>query len=1577
MDLTNGAACRNIDGRVVEGMDSHACKFNMQEAIKTEVEKIRRKYLDSAEEIVSGYNRELELSKDYEGRQIFELLQNADDEAEGSSGNVRIAFDGKTLSVSNTGEPFSFRGVKSLLYPYASPKKIHADKIGCKGLGFRSVLTWANSVTVASKDFTIRFSQKHAKTFLQSVLEENPKLQEGILALSKEPWPVATLTCPEIMEESALEDGYSTSIVIECRENLSDVIREQIVSLQFEELVFLPNLKEIEIVCNDYRRNFYKIAEGNEVIIEAVDLVNKTTECACWSLYKKTGIIKDEDANEKKYEFIIAYDPTEERTGEVLYSYFKTDVKMGFPALIHGTFELTSDRNSLQKQSQVNKQLVPLLAEFMVQTAVTISKEQGDCSYKPLRLAIASEIDIVLKNSYGFDRILREKVRNESILPTIGNKYISVNDEPKYSNNLFASSLAPEQFPELLKPADSFIEKYLKSDLGISFYDYHDFCKRLNEGIDAYSLEEKAKIISLVEKVYPYISSPGCFPHLLVDSNGQNICDPVKVYPLPKEEQVISLPVWVDTKFLSSDLEKLLVTEYGFDNTRRQFVWNLSRYNMEEYSFEKLLRSIVNQFDKSPESSDRCADVLSWLWNYYNREDCQAIPDVRVKLICRDGSIRYAKECYIGTEYGNSLGERLVSIYSQNFVALKELKIDCEDVKEISAFLEWLGVAKYPRIIRKSLTGEERRTFLKTCYPLYVREDNYYYGEYEFNNIQEVSVGSIEHLEQLIMEANFNDLLSWLVLDIEVNQRICSYTEEQNSFARITGYPGYKKNLRTVKPNNIKSYLRYYLSSEKWIPDENGNKEKPAYCCFEDNSLAPFIIVPKIDYGFIKNVVGRNCQKEVEAILSRLGVADVFQEMKKTVVYQALLKLPELDYEHKLAKTLYRKIVKNGLTPDEYMTDNPDYVHFIKNGSVLAKRNGKKLFVPVSQARYADKKVFSEDILNSFNMLDVDARSGEDKIEKLFGVQLLKYTNVEMVGAPVIHPLDEDFKREYQRFIPFVYACRIGLKNANTDFRNLKSSKIILCSSITFRYSFGSENRISTLKAYEPVYLRKGNTAYICVPEKCSDFTELKKNYDFADAVAEMISAILNVNEGKDFYRDLFRENDYIREKKMRNDKGDENLQILAEARRKFKSDVNLRDEFWMTLADIVHVTNEEMNSPTADELIAAMHIPADIDYGLKFDNLSSFENIPILLRVFSKIGIDAAQFNAVASQYIDVSTYWASKLKAKMQLYRSRYQAYLIDELATDENAIIQYDQYMEDYDYLEPDIENSFFVDVDSVFTRECGVSFDVLDAYSAEKTSEIMTLERSKVSDQEWESLNKFYSPTTIDTYLILGRIHDLQKLSDETAPTKPNLNQREEQNFMSLAREVFASPAQGFSYVELHATDKTAEKYSDNGNGAKSQKHQKLVHSELSDQRKQEIGIVGELFVFKELLALNPDARWVSGNAEKAGHTIKGDDTCGYDIKYTDEKGMIQYVEVKASRSEDISFLISDRELKFGCKNAENYEIIYVVIGDDGKTVHQLYRLGHIFAFLEGEDIFHNHRFSIESDSYRIHAEPIMG
>ena len=63
------------------------------------------------------------------------------------------------------------------------------------------------------------------------------------------------------------------------------------------------------------------------------------------------------------------------------------------------------------------------------------------------------------------------------------------------------------------------------------------------------------------------------------------------------------------------------------------------------------------------------------------------------------------------------------------------------------------------------------------------------------------------------------------------------------------------------------------------------------------------------------------------------------------------------------------------------------------------------------------------------------------------------------------------------------------------------------------------------------------------------------------------------------------------------------------------------------------------------------------------------------------------------------------------------------------------------------------------------------------------------------------------------------------------------------------------------------------------------------------------------------------------------------------------------------------------MRFGCQNASSYEIIYVVIGDDGLPSHKPWRLGHLFEFSDGEDLLQNERFSIESDSYSVVAKKV--
>jgi hypothetical protein len=89
-----------------------------------EIIKRKEVYKKSPSDMVSAYNREIETEKEYNGRQLLELLQNADDE---NSDEVKIELDTSTnqLSIKNRGsecKAFSAKGIRSLMISNLSTK---------------------------------------------------------------------------------------------------------------------------------------------------------------------------------------------------------------------------------------------------------------------------------------------------------------------------------------------------------------------------------------------------------------------------------------------------------------------------------------------------------------------------------------------------------------------------------------------------------------------------------------------------------------------------------------------------------------------------------------------------------------------------------------------------------------------------------------------------------------------------------------------------------------------------------------------------------------------------------------------------------------------------------------------------------------------------------------------------------------------------------------------------------------------------------------------------------------------------------------------------------------------------------------------------------------------------------------------------------------------------------------------------------------------------------------------------------------------------------------------------------------
>ena len=131
-----------------------------------------RAYREKPSNLIADYHRERAIARDYEGREILELLQNANDQASeiGQPGRVLIEISKEALIVANTGLAFSVGGVASLQTSHLSPKRHRRQHfIGNKGLGFRSVLNWSKTPIIMSKALCLAYCTEHAKDKLKAL----------------------------------------------------------------------------------------------------------------------------------------------------------------------------------------------------------------------------------------------------------------------------------------------------------------------------------------------------------------------------------------------------------------------------------------------------------------------------------------------------------------------------------------------------------------------------------------------------------------------------------------------------------------------------------------------------------------------------------------------------------------------------------------------------------------------------------------------------------------------------------------------------------------------------------------------------------------------------------------------------------------------------------------------------------------------------------------------------------------------------------------------------------------------------------------------------------------------------------------------------------------------------------------------------------------------------------------------------------------------------------------------------------------------------------------------------------------
>lgn len=1583
----------------------------LKDFIQNELSKIERSYVDSPEKMVSEYNNEIRNTEEYRGRQLLELLQNADDASvTDKEHSVLISFFDNRLIVANNGEAFSKAGILSLMYANLSPKFKQQNKIGHKGLGFRSLLSWAKSIYIKSEGLSMKFSKDSAKTFLNSILNQKNELRQRIKELSNEEYPIATLLAPEWVDNIDEEYcEYDTYIVIECIDEVKEDIEKQIEDLDKEIMLFLNNINSIKIDSELRKQTLSRtFLSDNELEIKISveeDIVSKKT----WMLNKKSG-----QYNGKDYDLVIAYNEQLSDTKNVLYSYFRTDVNFPFPAIVHGTFDLSGNRNQLIKNKE-NDFLIGELIGLLIDTAIKITKNKDNVNYSALRLlAFEDKFDPVMNDYFKFKEKLIERIKASKIFPTISGQYIEHKDKPISYRKPYADILPSHAFKNLLIFADDEKVISLLDKLSLCRYKYDYLVNSINEIANELTISQKVACLKYILEDYKKEledKEVSIKPLLLIDSEGKLIKEETEVF-LPAENDIFkNMPAYIKLKFLNKDMFNEFGREFGSTSVR-SISEKLKVLNVFEYNFDPVIRRISNYTwqvcNEQPEKKlVYIKTFLTWLFGIYvsNKDKLPQISlTINIPCLTRGGDIEKTDELYFGIEYNNFVGEKVLqNIEEAKFAAdYKEFNFDSNDINLIIEFFKWLRVSFFPRTSLARLKSDEQKIYKEHVFanlnPIKVQD-------YDFSNLQELNnkiysinamdVLQVKLLDQILETAEFQDILVWLMYDNNMKNIIESKTEIISTAKVEIQFKPYNSNVRKIYSHQMASYLNWKLRRTPWIKTQSGIKAIPSKCCLAkniSNEFSPLIEIPDINYSdpiFKKYGFDR---EDVEYWLDKIGVPKDFSDFTTSTAYSILLRLPEVDREGKNAKALYRQIIQNS-TEEKWDKDNTIYKKYMNEGKVYASLDSNKDYFPIKDVYYLDNRMFCEDIIKQFPILELEKRSGEKKVNAILGVKPLKNINFRIVEEPTLHELNNKFTIDIQAFLPYVYCYRIDKDAKHTEREALKETKIYLCTDIKAAYTIDEYENYFEVNPYEYIYIENDKKIFLKIEANSyKDLVDLKNDFRFRETIAEIFAGIIKVEENRKDFRELYAKSISQRDATLRSDLDDEKLVKLAEAKKWLDICTDNKLEMWNIItgvvcpgvslpeeeADLIKVLSAKLG--IGDTLIEKMF--NEFDYN---DLDGKDKNTEMIIELFKTLSIDTSNFNSHSIREINLTGYYSICLEKLKSNYRKKYYSRLYNQILNFNLEVkSQFERRKTEYDNISVCFENSVEYDVEKEFfkklqlTKEEIIKVQEIDLSKMfhENKAELLTKLKGQIKTEIIaDEFNSFCDKSENKSLIYFKEYMGLVENYKAILPKSSSNNNSNG----GLPKPKEETPAEKLKRImngngtEVVLGNSSRPNEQSSGQGGNGGGHHG-GNGRLTEKQKEEMGFIGECYVYSELVKKYgvENVTWASEYGKRAEVNEDGKDGLGYDIKYISQEGNPKFVEVKSTSGEDIVFYITKGEVAFAETHKENYEL-YEVVNVFDENNRRIINLENIFVYSGEETFTNNNKFFVENKDYRIKAE----
>lgn len=281
---------------------------------------------------------------------IYELLQNADDYPDQKKGKVQVKFSiiDDFLVFQHTGLPFKANNVRAICNVNAGDKGDDLEKIGFKGMGFKSIFNHSNYVIINSGGFCFRFDEEYHLL----------KGKETFWSLI----PVWTNELPSVLIDFQNQD-YSVSVFIKAKEG-NERLKSYYLTLEkiFNDerlLLFLRWVDKVEI--NGQEGDFVRNRDSASWEISDLDTIEVPQEQREILNHR---IIVERTKVPEKYKDIqqvkIAF-ASKLSNGKMLqtenakiYAYLPTELNFGFPFLLNADFIPDGNRSYLHADLEWN-----------------------------------------------------------------------------------------------------------------------------------------------------------------------------------------------------------------------------------------------------------------------------------------------------------------------------------------------------------------------------------------------------------------------------------------------------------------------------------------------------------------------------------------------------------------------------------------------------------------------------------------------------------------------------------------------------------------------------------------------------------------------------------------------------------------------------------------------------------------------------------------------------------------------------------------------------------------------------------------------------------------------------------------------------------------------------------------------------------------------------------------------------------------------------------------------------------------------------------------------------------------------